>query len=80
MTTANIIKALEAIATLTSDTFYADSIGLSGSAIKALHSYGYIEPTGQMKPLTIIVKQGTKELTISVKEWTVTALYKALIH
>lgn len=80
MTTANIIKALEAIATLTSDTFYADSIGLSGNTVKALRNIGYIEPTGQTKPLTIIVKQGTEELTISVKEWTVTALYKALIH
>lgn len=80
MTTANIIKALEAIATLTNGTFYADHIGLNGNTVKALHSHGYIEPTGQMKPLTITVKQGTKELTLSVKEWTVTALYKALIH
>lgn len=80
MTTANIIKALEAIATLTNGTFYADNIGLNGNTVKALRNYGYIEPTGQMKPLTIMVKQGTKELTLSVKEWTVTALYKALIH
>lgn len=80
MTTANIIKALEAITTLAADTFYADSIGLSGSVVKALRSIGYIEPTGQTQLRTIKVKQGTKELAIEVKEWAVTALYKALIH
>ena len=80
MITTNIIKALETIATLTSDTFYADSIGLSGSTTKALHNIGYIEPTGQTQLRTIKVKQGTKELTIEVKEWAVTTLYTNLIQ
>lgn len=73
MTTINLIKALE---TISADTF----IGFNGSTMKALHNIGYIEPTGQTQLRTIKVKQGTKELTIEVKEWAVTALYKVLIH
>ena len=73
-----LIAALEKIAT-TDGIFYADEIGLNGGTMKMLHNIGYIEPTGQTKPLTITIRQGTETLTIEVKEWKVTALYIALI-
>lgn len=73
-----MIAALEKIAT-TDGIFYADEIGLTGGMMKHLHNIGYVEPTGQTKPLTITIKQGTETLTIEVKEWKVTALYIALI-
>lgn len=74
-----MIAALEKIAT-TDGIFYADEIGLNGGTMKMLHNAGYVKPTGQMKPLTITIRQGTETLTIEVKEWTVTTLYTNLIQ
>lgn len=74
-----LIATLERIAT-TNGIFYADEIGLTGGMMKHLHNIGYVEPTGQTKPLTITIRQGTETLTIEVKEWTVTTLYTNLIQ